>query len=332
MASGNRKGYTLVELPAVSRCVSTRSLAFTLVELLVVIAIIGVLVALLLPAVQAAREAARRTHCLNNFKQAGLSMLNYHNSKGELPTGVVFTQDGIVPDHSGLLMLLPYLEQDNIPYDFSVRQYDPKNVFAVGLTVGSYVCPSDDAAGRKIFGVSRSNLALCFGSEGYTSQSWECCDPPLKNGGTFEDVETNGAYQIDVARSLKEFLDGTSHTVMASEVISAKHDEPPLTDYRGVWTFVIHGCNYTHYDTPNNSNPDVMFPSTCVDAPPEMPCQQAAGFDASTWHTAARSRHPGGVNVVFADGHTNFFSDDISLATWQAVGGRNDGNFVGNDN
>ena len=330
MASGNRKGYTLVELPAVSRCVSTRSLAFTLVELLVVIAIIGVLVALLLPAVQAAREAARRMHCINNFKQVGLSMLNHHNSKGALPTGVVLTQEGVaVPDHSGLLMLLPYLEQENIPYDFSVRQYDPKNLFAVGLTVGTYVCPSDDAAGRKVFGTSRSNTALCFGSEGYTSKTWECCDSPLKNGGQFEDVETNGAFQIDVPRTLKEFTDGTSHTVMASEVISGKTDDSPA-DYRGVWTFIIHGCNYMHYDTPNNSNPDVMFPSTCVDAP-EMPCQQAAGFDASTWHTAARSRHPGGVNAVFADGHASFFSDNVSLAIWQAVGGRNDGNLIGGE-
>ena len=328
MASGNRKGYTLVELPAVSRCVSTRSLAFTLVELLVVIAIIGVLVALLLPAVQAAREAARRTHCLNNFKQVGISLLNHHDSQGALPIGVRVTQKGVVvPDHSGLLMLLPYLEQDNIPYDFSLRQYHDDNLYAVSLTVGTYVCPSDDAAGRKIYGVSRSNTVLCFGSGGFTSQEWEYGEPDHP-----DEVETNGAFQIDVGRTLKEFTDGTSHTVMASEVISAKHDEPPLTDYRGVWTFVIHGCNYTHYDTPNNSNPDVMFPSTCVDAPPEMPCQQAAGFDASTWHTAARSRHPGGVNAVFADGHTSFFSDDISLATWQAVGGRNDGNFVGNDN
>ena len=306
---------------------------FTLVELLVVIAIIGILVALLLPAVQAAREAARRTQCLNKMKQVGLSLLNHHDSQGALPIGVDFTRsednpNKPPPDHTGLILLLPYLEEDNVPYDFSLRQYEGINPMAVGTTIGTYVCPSDDAAGRKVFDTaSRSNVVLCFGSEGYTSEPWPCCDSPLKNGGTFEDVETNGAFQIDVARKLKEFTDGTSKTALASEVISGKSDAEPA-DYRGGWTLVIHGASYMHYDTPNTSNDDVMFTPTCKEAA-DMPCVGMGEQDASLWHTAARSRHPGGVNLVFADGHTSFVTNNISLAIWQAQGARNDGMVLG---
>ena len=110
---------------------------------------------------------------------------------------------------------------------------------------------------------------------------------------------------------------------MASEEISGKFDSDP-PDYRGGWTLVLHGSNYEHYDTPNSSNGDVMYPGICV-AAPDMPCGTPGGTDMFGWHNAARSRHPGGVNVVFADGHTTFIPDAIDLAVWRALGARNDG-------
>jgi prepilin-type N-terminal cleavage/methylation domain-containing protein len=99
-----------------------RCAGFTLVELLVVITIIGILIALLLPAVQAAREAARRMQCSNNLKQVGLAAHNYISANRTLPIGWVL--GGNVPDYTGLTMLLPYLEQLNVAFNFKARLYD----------------------------------------------------------------------------------------------------------------------------------------------------------------------------------------------------------------
>ena len=297
---------------------------FTLVELLVVIAIIGILVALLLPAVQAAREAARRTQCVNNLKQVGLALLNYHDTHGSFPIAWVIS--GNIPDHTGLALLLPFLEEGTLPYDPKLRAYDPYNALALRSTVSTYTCPSDDAAGRIAWGtIARSNVVLCYGSEGMTSKSWTCCGTPDQTS----DVWTNGAFQIDLGRQLREFTDGTSNTVVASEEISGKTDENPI-DYRGLWPGVVHGSNYEHFDTPNSTVPDVMGLGTCLEEP-EMPCENAPGLDASLWHNAARSRHPGGVNAVFADAHVDFVIDEISLEVWRALGARNDGNIIKSD-
>jgi prepilin-type N-terminal cleavage/methylation domain-containing protein/prepilin-type processing-associated H-X9-DG protein len=296
------------------------SKGFTLVELLVVITIIGILIALLLPAVQAAREAARRMQCGNNHKQTGLAMQNYHFSIGTLPIGWVanFISTGNAPDHTGLISLLPYLEQQNVPYHFELRQYDPLNQDALRTTINAYLCPSDTAAGRLLYGsFSRSNIVLCWGSQGM------CASCSFSSPMTAKDVVTDGAFQADQSRRLDDFTDGTSNTVVASEEISSTHDTAPA-DYRGGWTLVLHGSNYEHYDTPNSSNGDVMYPGICV-AEPEMPCGTSGGNDLFRYHNAARSRHPGGVNVVFADGHTSFVPDGIDLAVWRALGARNDG-------
>ena len=299
--------------------------AFTLVELLVVITIIGILIALLLPAVQAAREAARRLQCSNGLKQVGLALHNYYYSNKSLPIGWVISPSP-PPDHSGMAMLLPYLEQENVKYDFSQRAWAWANSIAIKTPIATYCCPSDDALGRVAGGtLARSNFVFCFGSQGFTSGSWTCCG----SDGPAQDIATNGAFQIDVSRTFEEFKDGTSHTAVASEVISGKNDT--LFDLRGAWGSPVQSCsNYEHFETPNSSAPDVMFPGMCEDTL-EMPCEDAPGFDASTWRNAARSRHPGGVNVAFADGHITFVEDSIDLAIWRALGARNDELTIGLD-
>jgi prepilin-type N-terminal cleavage/methylation domain-containing protein/prepilin-type processing-associated H-X9-DG protein len=146
-ANSTRSGFTLVELPAVSR-----RAAFTLVELLVVIAIIGILVALLLPAIQAAREAARRSQCQNNLKNIGLACLNYESSKGEFPEGSL---NGKGPQYSGLawtVLILPYIEESTVSESMlkSYKQLgdayatsDANTVAINSMLLPMYLCPSD---------------------------------------------------------------------------------------------------------------------------------------------------------------------------------------------
>jgi prepilin-type processing-associated H-X9-DG protein len=244
--------------------------------------------------------------------------------EGTLPIGWVanIMTAGNQPDHTALIEILPFLEQQNVPYDFKYRQYDATNKLAIGTQISTYLCPSDNASGRKVSTIySRSNVVVCFGSGGLcgSCESWTYPQPA-------KDVATDGAFQADVSRRLDDITDGTSNTVAASEEISSIHDSGEL-DYRGGWTLVIHGCNYEHYDTPNSSVQDTMCPGTCV-TEPDMPCA-SGGQQVYTWHNAARSRHPGGVSVVFVDGHTTFVPDVISLDVWRALGARNDGSPLG---
>jgi prepilin-type N-terminal cleavage/methylation domain-containing protein len=142
-----------------------RRRAFTLVELLVVIAIIGILIGMLLPAVQSVREAARRTHCQNNEQQIAIAMFNYESSFEKLPYGSLGAAEG-----SWVVWLMPYIEQGNLAnrYDQSQRYYEPNNQDVVKNIIPTYQCPSDesqivDPAGSGAFhGIRKMNFRLRF--------------------------------------------------------------------------------------------------------------------------------------------------------------------------
>jgi prepilin-type processing-associated H-X9-DG protein/prepilin-type N-terminal cleavage/methylation domain-containing protein len=295
--------------------------AFTLVELLVVITIIGILIALLLPAVQAAREAARKMQCGNNLKQISLGMLTYENANARLPIGVRWLPD---PFSTAFIALLPYVEQQALygMYDYKVRNYSNPDV--ISQPISSYLCPSDTASGRKLFDKvywARSNYAVCFGSNAMMISS--------------SNLNTDGAFRIGVGRSLSDFKDGASNTVVVSELIAGTVDKTRSDgafDTRGLWAQVVAGSAcYMHRDTPNSSVGDATFydPSgaDCVAVLPELPCDNSQGTNLAAHHVAARSRHSGGVNMAFCDGHVNFCSDTVNLNVWRAlstVAGKNE--------
>ena len=197
---------------------------FTLVELLVVIAIIGVLVALLLPAIQAAREAARRASCVNNMKQIGLAIHNFESSRYELPVGWDGDIDltGRPKQYMPLGQILPYLEEGDVEalFDYDYNFFWPPNYFAMSQRISTYLCPSDDSANRKARGIiggieisqARSNYAACFGTGGmaFNTQGsylqWAFLDPKA-------DIDTDGAFRPVVARKFQNFTDGTSKVV-----------------------------------------------------------------------------------------------------------------------
>jgi prepilin-type N-terminal cleavage/methylation domain-containing protein/prepilin-type processing-associated H-X9-DG protein len=302
---------------------------FTLVELLVVITIIGILIALLLPAVQVAREAARRMQCGNNLKQVGLAVANYESQHGSLPLGISnFNR----LDFTALVLLLPFIEEGNVPFDYRFRSLDTHNAQATQTQVVVFLCPSDTAAGRRAHtGLppgtywSRSNAVVCFGAGAMINTS-------------ADNTQVDGPFAVDTIRRIADMKDGTSNTAIGSEVISGQIEDWTLNktwDARGVWAWPSMGAScYTHKNTPNSSAGDGLWYNPgqdveCVHSPTEgMPCDQTAGTNYGTMATAARSRHPGGVNTVFADGHGTFISDTVNAVVWQRLGAIADGQSI----
>ncbi|MCC7475686.1 MAG: DUF1559 domain-containing protein [Pirellulales bacterium] len=305
---------------------------FTLVELLVVIAIIGILVALLLPAIQAAREAARRTQCINNLKQWTLSMQLHHSAKNKFNCGGYRTSNN--RRQSWPPQLWPYIEEGSVlsQWSNSTSFYDVPNAYPVGNALAGkapaaqwfslYDCPSD--RGRAWYDYDyhriRSNYVICWGP--YEAepaidpkQFTAPLSPNVKGPFGFEDY-----YSLNKPRfaKAKDFIDGTSHTMMISELIVHPYDAS--IDGRGD-ILSDHGDSiFSTINTPNSSAPDKQWSNYCEQVLPDFPCVQAGpGFKGGrALHAKATSRHTGGVNVGFADGSATFVSNFIASNIWKA--------------
>jgi len=329
----------------------TRHLGFTLVELLVVIAIIGVLVALLLPAVQAAREAARRTECNNHLKQIGIAMQNFHGSQGRFPAG---HPHQVCPSHPQVLafhyrwsphaMITPYMEQYNIYEDlnFDVPLYTfvgpqsgpgynvhPDNAEPVSRLVKPFLCPSD----------SERRVDEEFGPTNYTS-CWGSGMPPFT---VHTASETDGVFYDNSETRFADILDGTSNTAMFSEStlaragaatrLSPENLGDVIVSFRSgsVSALTEQLCSTIGSDTNTFRNArwvDGWPTRTGYDhrLPPNSPIPDCARVSpmAELWK-AARSRHPGGVNLLLCDGSVRFVGNHIDRETWHALGSRNGG-------
>jgi prepilin-type N-terminal cleavage/methylation domain-containing protein/prepilin-type processing-associated H-X9-DG protein len=359
------RGFTLVELPAVSKC---QRHAFTLVELLVVIAIIGVLVALLLPAVQAAREAARRMNCQSNMKNLALAVLNYENARKELPPStkaeVVGRTGGTDflpysgPQYSWIVWALPYMEQQSLFSQFDMkanRSVMNQNVQTAPQSAQPAVllCPSDSAQGRRYQDTLTNGddgVARAFGKGNYVAYA---SPEHLNSSKVF-----SGA-MIEGPQELRRVTDGTTSTIMITEVRTREHPE----DQRGAWALAWAGSSVIgldlHCETlgansswlasgkpdipyvpgrsgamPNNANPPNNYGVNIFNADQLRKCPDSAEADIErmpcdvqeSWGTSApRSLHPGGVNYARLDGSVSWLTDDINVPTLGAMVCINDG-------
>lgn len=324
---------------------------FTLIELLVVIAIIAILIALLLPAVQQAREAARRTECKNKLKQLGLALHNYHDQYGAFPPGSVngAGRTGNPDDPNGchgngrlciggpwIVMLLPMLDQTALfgqhqkivtERGEAVDWYGNGVYTSQGIKIGServpfMDCPSHPisdeqmANGTGMEHLARGNYVACYGAGGYgTSYT--------------RDASVGGVFGNNSRFKLRDITDGSSNTVMLSEVKYRLQGGNSGGDIRGTWAYGSMGSNIFSTQTgPNSSENDAIWGCRHT---PEMPCggsTTGGGSYQNLW-AAARSYHVGGVQGSLADGSTRFFSDNIDLGVWNALGTRGGGEVLG---
>lgn len=306
----------------------TKSSGFTLVELLVVIAIIGVLVALLLPAIQAAREAARRSQCVNNLKQIGVAMQNYHNTYRELPVGNVSCCWG-----TWQMAILPFLEQtqlrdryqflpkneifflDQYRYDSNNSSVSPPvtNLDVVKTRLATLTCPSDEPQTDQR-GVTYHNYVANYGNTNHVgADHLGPANPAWVKylAGPF--IGHDYDPQFNPHNSFKLITDGLSNTLLASETVQGQNG-----DLRGFswWGWA---AGFETLAGPNTSDPDTMqYQDSCNPQDPNPPCV-APSTIANRFRSAARSRHPGGVNVVMCDGSVHFKTDSIDLLAWRAA-------------
>ena len=326
-----------VRHPAVLICATQRR-AFTLVELLVVIAIIGVLVSLLLPAVQAAREAARRTQCINHLKQLALGVQNYSDTFNCFPaSGIVDTTQAQYESRSGTMfswavLILPFIEQKNLyeQFNFNTSVLNQASSDPQATVLNVMLCPSDAGRGRYYQDSSfTNNKRLAKGNYAAYGSPYH-----LENQDTYLAALTSHATN----RAGTFTSEGTSNTILLSEVRTLDHRQ----DQRGAWAIAWNGASLLAYDMhhlgaagggyvpdpasigqaqpPNNqgSNLDMLY--NCPDPANaqlrRMPCnvwQSGGSFEYLS--AATRSLHPMGVNAAYVDGHVSFLRDSIDEYT-----------------
>ncbi|TWU46276.1 hypothetical protein Poly51_56720 [Rubripirellula tenax] len=325
----------------------SRHSGFTLVELLVVIAIIGVMVGLLLPAVQAAREAARRMQCSNHLKQIALACHNYQSAFKRLPPSAIVDLSVNATGNNGSWgvhgRILPFLEQGNIyeTVDLSLAWDDQRLID--GLKVPVYACPSDPGSDQvRTFSDNRPSLyPTCYG---FNFGRWFVFDPATEKSG-------DGMFAPNKFFDFRDCLDGTSHTLLTSEVKAwtpyQRNGGPSSTSLPETTAeaemVVASGAQFK--DTGHTEWPDgrVHHTGFTVTLPPNanvaftIAGQTYPQTDFNSWQEGkdgsagnptyaaitSRSHHVGLVNTAKLDGSVSSITDSIDRTIWHALGTRN---------
>ncbi|MGL6195737.1 MAG: DUF1559 domain-containing protein [Thermoguttaceae bacterium] len=327
------------------KCKKVAQKGFTLVELLVVIAIIGILIALLLPAVQAAREAARRMQCTSQLKNWGLAMHNYIDAyKEKLPYGMTHPTGTWRPfdgnpgqRHTWVPRVWPFIELTSLAsqYNFNVGFYaepncvynDPGKLTPINTPQAIYYCPSDrpGAVWRGDgYSGSRGNYVVNMGNDWFWNPAYDAM--PHKNPGWL-----GAPFYLNISVSIGEITDGLSNTMLLSELLCA---EDGAFDFHGqLFNDEGPGPGFMTVTGPNSKTPDSAFcyvaghGSELNTKNKRIPCtgQPLSGDER---YQAARSNHTGGVNVCMADGSVRFASETVSIDIWRAAGSTKGGESV----
>jgi prepilin-type N-terminal cleavage/methylation domain-containing protein/prepilin-type processing-associated H-X9-DG protein len=339
---------------------------FTLIELLVVIAIIGVLVALLLPAAQSAREAARRAQCVNNLKQMALACHNYESAQGSFPMGnraLAESYPGqtgpctVYVGHSAFNYMMPYLEAGNAynVWNFSRTYNSFSNSTASMILVPSYLCPSDTNAPKsdttQFIGTSRNSYGTSRGQMENIYFNWAYTAPPDPTGQYYSTCNYGGGdgmFMPEGVVRIADVLDGTSNTFLFGE-ISRFREEPAGSYFNfGNVTGAFQGPPWTGSPFwPGDIRPTSgAFVIPRLNAPPDKTgAVIAACFGAvvlppdwmpvvacqSLGQWGFRSNHPGGANFAMADGSVRFVKNSISLMNYRALATRAGGEVISAD-
>lgn len=327
---------------------------FTLVELLVVIAIIGILVALLLPAVQAAREAARRMQCTNNLKQLGLAHLNFESAKGHFPDGASYDFSQPCPGSGGcrawthIHLVLPYFEEgvinDQIEFDtdggwlnfFRGLTEAEKDLFD-NARIGALMCPSISKWDEHYGGGYRRDYFGNLGGRGHSSNATvsranpDGEEQPLNHGhgGMVDD----GMLFINSGVRFAEITDGSSHTMLMGECVQGGWANLPNTT-----------CQTASGDTGYTGGPPEWFRGASGGSETNMAYDRTLRSAIRPLNTVIEcmeqldqnelpfgSEHPGGSTFVFADGHVEFKIDGIDFDVYQGLSTRGKGEDIGGE-
>lgn len=331
----------------------TENRGFTLIELLVVIAIISALFALLLPAVQAAREAARRMQCSNNLKQIGLGLHNYEGIAGTLPPSMVMAGRGsTITWSNGWSVhgrILPLMEQGAAfnAINFTLRYSVPENTTVSSLSISAFLCPSE------IHAQPKTTATTLFGVNNY---GWNMGDWYVWGG--FAGTPNRAPFEINRSRRFAEFGDGLSNTLIAAEVkayqpnlgncgglvniknaaeipstwadpstVAPEYDSGCTLSKTGHTEWVdgaVHETGMTTAWTPNRQIFRAGAPGQDLDLIGQRENRGGPTFAAVT----SRSDHPGGVNVLLGDGSVRFIRSSIDGRAWRAIGTLSGGEVV----